>query len=129
VARVLLVENNEDTRIALRCLLEMGSHQVVSAADGEAGYLMALRCSPDVIVTDLMMPRIDGIDLITRIRESKPIAETPIVVMTARGEDRNAALAAGANRFIKKPFDYQELAVAVSEAGMPPASSSSNVGS
>jgi DNA-binding response OmpR family regulator len=107
----------------------MGSHHVFSAADGEAAYLMALRYPPDVIVTDLRIPRIDGIDFITRIRESKPIAETPIVVMTAHGEDRNAALAAGADRFIKKPFDYRELAVAISEAGMPPASSSSNVGS
>jgi len=68
MSSILLIEDNEDTRIALRRLLEIDGHDVQTAADGEAGYLLATRTRPEIIVTDFMMPRLDGLSLIERLR-------------------------------------------------------------
>src|SRR5258706_13837666 len=97
MSNILLIEDNEDTRIALRRLLETDSHEVMAAADGEAGYLLATRFKPDIIVTDFMMPRLDGVNLTVRVRNDPHITDTGIILMSAVSQDNGTILAAGAD--------------------------------
>ena len=113
MSRILLIEDNEDTRIALRRLLEIDSHEVMAAADGEAGYLIATRFKPDIIITDFMMPRLDGLSLVTRLRNDPVIADTSVILISAFCKDKETILAAGADVYLQKPFDYDQLAEAI----------------
>ncbi len=110
MSRILLIEDNEDTRIALRRLLEIDCHEVMAAADGEAGYLLATRYKPDIIITDFMMPRMDGLSLVTRLRNDPIIGDTGVILISAFCKDKETILAAGADVYLQKPFDYDQLA-------------------
>lgn len=104
--RVLVVEDHHDTSFLLCQLLKTEGYEVEHAIDGMAGYNSASTLRPDLIVTDLQMPRMDGIELIKRIRQSSPIRETPIIVMSAYGKRRiDDAMKAGADGFVEKPID------------------------
>ncbi|MBX3313717.1 MAG: response regulator transcription factor [Actinobacteria bacterium] len=88
--------------------LEAAGYEVTFAADGQTGLEQALTELPDLIVLDLMLPRLDGIEVCRRIREVAPI---PVVMLTARGEedDRIAGLQIGADDYVTKPFSPREL--------------------
>jgi CheY-like chemotaxis protein len=104
--KVLVVEDHHDTSFLLCRFLKLEGYDVEHAIDGMAGYNSASTLHPDLIVTDLQMPRMDGIELIRRIRESIPIRETPIIVMSAYGRRRiDDAMDAGADGFVEKPID------------------------
>ena len=104
--KVLVVEDHHDTSFLLCRLLKMEGFEVEHAIDGLVGYNAAAAAHPDLIITDLQMPRMDGIELIRRIRESKSINGTPIIVMSAYGQRRiNDALEAGADAFVEKPIN------------------------
>ena len=111
--RVLLVEDNEDSCSALERLLEADGYEVITAADGLAGYEMACRRTPDVIVTDLMMPHLDGFGLIRRLRQNESTARRPVIVISAHDGDRESLLDPEITAYLRKPFDYSELAAAL----------------
>jgi CheY-like chemotaxis protein len=113
MSSILLIEDNEDTRIALRRLLEIDSHEVWTAADGEAGYVFANRYKPDIVITDYMMPRMDGLSLIARIQNNSSLSDTQIILISAFCKDKETILAAGADICLQKPFDYDQLAEAI----------------
>jgi DNA-binding response OmpR family regulator len=109
MARILIIE---DDPAILRCLadnLAFESHQVFTAADGETGYSMADSRKPDLIVLDLMLPRMSGYELCRKLRARN--ITTPIVMLTARGDeaDRIVGLDLGADDYITKPFSVREL--------------------
>ena len=80
------------------------------AIDGMVGYNAAESAPPDLIVTDIQMPRMDGIDMIRRIRESQVCKRIPIIVMSAYGQRRiTDALAAGADGIVEKPIDLDNF--------------------
>lgn len=104
--KVLVVEDHHDTSFLLCRLLKMEGYEVEHAIDGMAGFTTASTVHPDLIVTDLQMPRMDGIEMIKRIRESNSIKTTPILVISAYGQRRiTDAMQAGANGYIEKPID------------------------
>lgn len=104
--KVLVVEDHHDTSYLLCRLLKMEGYEVEHAIDGLVGYNAAAAVHPDLIVTDLQMPRMDGIELIKRIRASNSIKSTPIIVMSAFGQRRiNDAMQAGADGYVEKPID------------------------
>ena len=106
VKKVLVVEDHHDTSFLLCRLLKMEGYEVEHAIDGMVGYNAAESAPPDLIVTDIQMPRMDGIEMIKRIRESNACAQVPIIVMSAYGQRRiNDALAAGADGVVEKPID------------------------
>jgi signal transduction histidine kinase len=107
---VLIVEDTPDvTRIIHLALRRY--FKVMAAPDGEKGLELALRHRPDLIITDLMMPGIDGLELVRRLRADPSTAHTPIVMLTARGalEDRLSGLDTGVNAYMQKPFSAREL--------------------
>jgi two-component system, cell cycle response regulator DivK len=104
--KVLVVEDHHDTSFLLCRLLKMEGYEVEHAIDGMVGYNAAESAPPDLIVTDIQMPRMDGIEMIKRIRESNACRQVPIIVMSAYGQRRiNDALAAGADGVVEKPID------------------------
>jgi CheY-like chemotaxis protein len=107
--KVLVVEDHHDTSFLLCRLLKMEGYEVEHAIDGMVGFTTATSAHPDLIVTDIQMPRMDGIEMIRRIRES-PISGTPIIVMSAYGKRLiNDAIEAGADAYVEKPIDLDNL--------------------
>ncbi|MGQ0483629.1 MAG: SpoIIE family protein phosphatase [Pseudonocardia sp.] len=108
--RVLVVDDNADMRAYLRRLLSE-RHQVHAVAGGRAALDAALAATPDLIVTDIMLPDLDGIELVRRLRADPATAPVPIVMLSARAGAEAAAegLAAGADDYLVKPFAATEL--------------------
>jgi signal transduction histidine kinase len=110
MARVLVADDNADMRDYLARLL--GQHWEVSvAADGVEALAMVRRERPDVVVADVMMPRLNGFGLIARLRADRELADTPVVLVSARAgeEARIEGLEKGANDYLVKPFGAREL--------------------
>jgi CheY-like chemotaxis protein len=108
---VLVVDDSYDTRLVLRRLLEARAYRVVEAADGQEAVDVARRECPDLILMDLNMPRMNGLEATRRIRECKELcASAPVLAFTSfdtYGMEA-AALEAGANGYLRKPFDSEE---------------------
>ena len=114
VKKVLVVEDHHDTSFLLCRLLKMEGYEVEHAIDGVVGYNAAESSPPDLIVTDIQMPRMDGIEMIKRIRESQVCKRIPIIVMSAYGQRRiTDALAAGADGIVEKPIDLDSFLEAI----------------
>ena len=105
---VLVVEDDDETRAALTRELTTRGYRVSEAADGHAALLQWESRRPDVVLLDLGLPDIDGLDIVRRIRRE---AATPIVILSARYEEREKveALERGADDYVTKPFGVDEL--------------------
>lgn len=112
---VLLVDDNDDALYVLETLLKACGATVLAARNAFAalGYLETSRVS--VILSDLSMPQMDGIELIERIRKSPPHRETPAIAISAFPESYRHATAAGFNAFIRKPVEIDALCAAILE--------------
>ena len=109
--RILVVEDDTDLRRMIKTMLA-GVGDVTTAIDGsEAITLLNNNLDPDVIVTDLMMPRMDGLQLVKEIRANPKIANIPVIVLTAKGTpmDVISGINAGARHYLTKPFKASEL--------------------
>lgn len=106
--RVLVVEDEADLARAVRKALEEEGFAVDAAPDGESGLFNAESWDYDAIVLDLMLPRLDGREVLRRLRQKK---KTPVLILTARDgvADKVAGLNAGADDYLIKPFDLAEL--------------------
>ena len=111
LARILVVDDEPANRALLRKLLSHHGYEVEEAGDGVEALLAVDEHAPDVICLDVMMPRMDGIEVCQRLRGQPQRAGLPILLLTAldRPEDRARGLEAGANDFLSKPFDDIEL--------------------
>ena len=107
--RILIVEDELPMRTALKDCLEAEGYRVLTAADGQIGLEKALEEKPDLILLDIMMPRLDGYSLCGELRRLGN--RVPILMLTAKGlvEDRVKGLDAGADDYLVKPFSTEEL--------------------
>jgi two-component system alkaline phosphatase synthesis response regulator PhoP len=115
VARVLVVEDSADIADLIRHYLERAGHVVLHEASGSAGLAAARATPPDVMILDLMLPGLDGIQVCQALRGDVATAAVPIVMLTARGEesDRIRGLEIGADDYVTKPFSPKELVARV----------------
>ena len=106
----LIVEDNNDVAMYIKHVLEE-QYAVVHAANGNEGLKKAREVVPDIIITDLMMPEIDGLEMCRMVRSDELLNHIPIVIVTARSSDKDrlAALTVGADAFLVKPFNANEL--------------------
>src|SRR5262252_1873756 len=107
--RILIVEDELPMRTALHDVLESEGYRVLTAADGESGVRRAVEEKPDLILLDIMMPKLDGYAVCAELRRlSNPV---PILMLTAKGqvEDRVTGLDSGADDYLVKPFSTEEL--------------------
>ena len=114
---VLVIEDDPGIARVVRLYLEQDGHQVLTASDGLSGLEMARNSSPDLIVLDLMLPSLDGMEICRALRQDSdvPISDVPIIMVTARESegDRLAGFDLGADDYIPKPFSPRELAARV----------------
>src|SRR5205085_11943275 len=106
--RVLIIEDELPMRTALKDCLEAEGYRVLTAAEGESGLKRAIEEKPDLILLDIMMPRLDGYALCAELRRlSNPV---PVLMLTAKSqlEDRVRGLDAGADDYLAKPFSTEE---------------------
>jgi DNA-binding response OmpR family regulator len=108
MTKVLLVEDARDLAQVIIRELEASGYQVAHAADGLAGLEKHAQEQPDLVILDWMLPRLDGLEVLRRLRQSAP---TPVLMLTARSEetDRVIGLEVGADDYLSKPFSIREL--------------------
>lgn len=108
---ILIVDDFDDTRLLLRTWLQKKGFRVVEAENGYRAIVAAESARPDLIIMDVEMPELDGLEATRRIRKLSGFAEVPIVAVSAYGADqyRDQALAAGCNEYVSTPFEPDEL--------------------
>lgn len=109
MAKILIVEDEPAMVTGLRDNFEFEGYQVLSAPDGVAGLERALKDSPDLVILDVMMPRMSGLDVCKQLKQKRP--SIPIIMLTARGQeiDKIVGLELGADDYVTKPFSIREL--------------------
>ena len=114
--KILIVEDHPDSRDLLALYLRMQGYTVYTAEDGREGLRLVQLDCPNLIITDLSMPHLDGVELIRRVRQLPECHVTPIIVMTAYGqEEEETARRAGADLTVAKPIEYESLIQRISE--------------
>ena len=108
---ILIVEDFDDTRLMMKLWLMKKGYRVIEAENGEQAIEMAQREAPDLIIMDMMMPGLGGLDATRQIREYQSLRETPIVAVSAYGADefRAKALDAGCTAYVPTPFEPEAL--------------------
>ena len=112
---VLVADDDPDILALVTFRLERGGYEVVGAPDGEEALRLALDRIPDLAVLDVMMPKLDGYEVTTRLRQNERTKRMPIILLTARVQEADIArgFEAGADDYVKKPFSPQELGARV----------------
>ena len=112
---ILVVDDFDDTRLLLRTWLERRGFSVVEATNGIDAVAMAEHDSPDLIIMDVEMPRLDGLSATRRIRKIQELNSVPIVAVSAYGAEqfREQALAAGCDEYVSTPFEPRALEVII----------------
>ena len=110
-AQLLLVDDEPGLREAVQAYLEESGFTVQTANNGNEGWEMVQRFAPDLVISDVMMPQVDGYQLLKKLREDVRFQALPVVFLTARGmtSDRIAGYDAGCDAYLPKPFDPDEL--------------------
>jgi two-component system phosphate regulon response regulator PhoB len=111
MARILVIEDEQDLQTLLAYNLKLAGHIVVSALRGNEGLDLAKAQSPDLILLDLMLPDLSGIEICKMLKADTATRDVPIVMMTAKGEeiDRVLGFELGAEDYVTKPFSLREL--------------------
>ncbi|WP_404333252.1 winged helix-turn-helix domain-containing protein [Mesobacillus maritimus] len=113
MTRVLVVDDEQSILTLLQYNLEQSGYEVLTAMDGEAGELLALEKEPELIILDLMLPKLDGIEVCKRLRQQRVM--TPILMLTAKDDefDKILGLELGADDYMTKPFSPREVVARV----------------
>lgn len=115
LARILVVDDEEVIRDIIWRKLEPEGYDVLTARDGEEALQLALEWHPDLAILDVIMPKMDGLDLCRRMRENPHLSRLPVVFLTSREsiDDRIRGFEAGADDYLPKPFDLRELSLRI----------------
>ena len=109
--KILLVDDSNTILMMERMILTKGPYDLVTASDGEEAVSKALSERPDLILMDVVMPKMNGFDACRRIRSEESIGTTPIIMVTTRGEVQNVetGFESGCNDYVTKPINGTEL--------------------
>lgn len=117
-ARVLVVEDEQDLASLVQVNLELAGYEALLAGDGAEGLAYARRAKPDLILLDVMMPVLDGWQVLRALKEEADLVDIPVIMLTALGEERDIIRGhlQGAVRYLTKPFEMRALLGAIEEA-------------
>lgn len=115
MAKVLLVDDEEKLIVNVKIFLEMNGFAVVTASDGEEGLAKLKSEKPDIVVTDVMMPGMDGFTMLKEIRMNDQYRDIPIIMLTAKESISDLYELEGANEFLPKPFEMGKLITAINK--------------
>ena len=109
--RILVVEDNDNNLYLIRFILEKNGFEVIEARDGLSGVELAVKEKPDLILMDIQLPDINGLEATKKIRASEADGDVPIIALTsyAMTGDRERALAAGCTSYIEKPINPETI--------------------
>jgi DNA-binding response OmpR family regulator len=115
--RILIVDDEPNIVISLEFLMMREGHEVRVARDGEAGLAAVRTHRPDLVVLDVMMPKLDGFAVLEAVRSDPSLAATRVLMLTAKGREaeQKKGLALGADAYMSKPFSTRELVDKVKE--------------
>ncbi len=113
--RILVVEDVPESLTLLRIRLEAYGYKVIGASDGEEGLMKARELRPDLIILDVMLPKMDGFTVCRFLKYDAEYEDIPVIMLTARGEEKDRALGkeVGADMYLVKPFDGTKLIQAI----------------
>ena len=115
-AKILVVEDDPDQRQLLVLMLKWEGYTIYTAEDGNEGLQQAQANTPDLIISDITMPNLDGIKMVKALRDLPDFKRTPIVMVSAYGSGNlREALSAGANQIMRKPLDFGALMTTIRE--------------
>lgn len=112
---ILVADDEEDLRELVSYRLSRSGYEVVEAVDGQEALELATERTPDLMVLDVMMPRLDGYELTRRVREQDSLRSVPVILLTARSQETDVSRGfdVGADDYLKKPFNPDELVARV----------------
>ncbi|HZJ06651.1 MAG TPA: response regulator [Nocardioidaceae bacterium] len=112
MARIVVADDDEDIRELVTFKLRQSGHQIVAVADGAAAVAACQESAPDLVVLDVMMPGMSGLDACQVLRQNPALAQVPIILLTARAQEADIArgFRSGADDYVVKPFSPGELA-------------------
>ncbi|MEB3217326.1 MAG: response regulator transcription factor [Nostocales cyanobacterium 94392] len=113
--KILVVDDDLGTRLSISDYLELSGYKVITANDGQEGLMMVDTHHPDLIVTDIIMPRMNGYELVRRVRQKVKFRLLPVILLTARTQTQERILGyqSGCDLYLPKPFELEELAAAI----------------
>ncbi|MEC4817388.1 MAG: response regulator transcription factor [Scytonema sp. PMC 1069.18] len=112
---ILVVDDDLGTRLSISDYLELSGYSVITADDGQEALVMVDEYHPDLIVTDIVMPRMNGYELVRRVRQQPAFRLLPVILLTARTQTQERILGyqSGCDLYLPKPFELEELAAAI----------------
>ena len=115
MSKILIVEDDPDIRELLRFNLEKAGYNLFLAEDGEKALTLARKHSPDIILLDLMLPGVDGLEVCRTLKKDPELQRIPVMMVTAKGEemDRVVGLELGADDYVVKPFSLREVVLRI----------------
>lgn len=122
MATLLVIEDEAPLRANLVRILRAEGYQVIAAADGDEGIRRVRESRPDLVICDILMPRVDGFGVLASLRSQPETAALPFIFLTASADKENLArgLRSGANEYVTKPFKIADLLAAVRRRLPPP---------
>jgi CheY-like chemotaxis protein len=117
--RILLVDDDEDIRAVLALVLAAAGHQVEQARDGVDALARLRRVVPDLMLLDMMMPRMDGEELLRTVRRDRRLADVPVVLLSGHQSAREKAAELGADGCLVKPIELEDLVATIDRLAAP----------
>ncbi|KAF3888763.1 MULTISPECIES: response regulator transcription factor [Nostocales] len=113
--KILVVDDDLGTRLSISDYLELSGYSVITANDGQEALAMVEQYHPDLIVTDIVMPQMNGYELVRRVRQQPSFRLLPVILLTARTKTQERILGyqSGCDLYLPKPFELEELAAAI----------------
>ena len=115
MSKILIVEDDPDIRELLRFNLEKAGYNIFLAEDGEKALTLARKHAPDIILLDLMLPGVDGLEVCRTLKKDPELQRISVIMVTAKGEemDRVVGLELGADDYVVKPFSLREVVLRI----------------